>query len=125
MTDVRDMVPELLREIRDEIKGMRSELVDTNSKIDYNTSMIERNTSMIERSTERIDELAKWQMKMASEMTEMKGLQIDMVKAMGGLLREFKGMNQRIDNILTGPVRGEIESLKARVEQLEQKAHSH
>lgn len=111
MVGVRELVPELLREIRDEMRGMRGELRGTNERLD-------RVEAQQVGTNERLDRVERRQvdaeMRFGTAIAELQG-------ATKELIAETKKLGERIDNTLTGAFGASVRNHEARITALEKR----
>jgi len=103
---------EILKAIRDELRGMREAQEQTNARLD--------------RTNERLDRVVQEQIRHATAIVGLEGRMGDVVdrvqllgQGMQAMATELHGLNTRIDNVLTGPLGatagGEAEATRPRL----------
>jgi chromosome segregation ATPase len=100
-----DITIHVLREIRDEMRGMRTELSEridqTNERLDRHEQVLVQLVHQTESTNERLDRHER---------------------ALGLLINEVRGLGSRIDNLVTGPMGEKVRELDRRVATLESRA---
>lgn len=108
---VRDVTVQILTSIRDEIRTMRTDLtaaIDrTNERLDQTNERLDQTNIRLDRANDRLDRV--------EHRLDLHG------QALTKLIGEVRGMNERIDNVLTGAHRAEHEELRARLMSVEEK----
>lgn len=89
---------EILRSIRDELREVRDET---------------------RRNGERLDRVVQEQIRHATAMVGLEAGQRALVDGVHAMTRELHGLNDRIDNVLTGPVGSTVRATSDRVDRLE------
>ena len=108
----------ILIEIRD---GIRL----TNERLDATrTELSER----LDQTNQRLDQVVREQIGHATAIVDLEKGQREMVDAVVQVKDELRGLNQRLDNVLIGPLgtmtrenREQIDELRRRVEAIEQR----
>ena len=111
-----DLTIEILRSIRDEIRGLKQTTEErfeslertTNERFDRLEGRLDRHEQILVRHEQILIQLVRGQ-----ERHE---------QVLGKLIVEVQGLGSRIDNIITGPLGEKVRDLDRRVTQLEQHA---
>jgi chromosome segregation ATPase len=98
-----DLTNEILIEIRDEIRATRTDL----------GSRIDQTNSRIDRTNDRLDRLVQEQIRQATAVVELQVGQREMRD-------EIRGLNARIDNVLTGSVGSAVKEHESRIRRVEE-----
>ena len=116
---------EVLKQIRDELKGVRVEIGEVRDE----TRAVRTDLgSRIDRSNERLDRMAHEQIRLATAIVGLEGRMGDVVAELREVRTELKSngaelvkLNARIDNVLTGAVGATVKDTAARVDKLEER----
>jgi len=96
---------EILKSIRDEMRGMREAQEQTNVRLD--------------RTNERLDRVVQEQIRHATAIVGLEVGQRAIVDGMKAMATELHGLNGRVDNVLTGPLGATTKATAERVDRLE------
>ncbi len=103
---------EILKSIRDELRETKVEIRGLREGQD--------------RTNERLDRVIHEQIRHATAIVELEGRMVEVAQrvqllgeGMNAMARELHGLNDRIDNVLTGPVGSTVRATSERVDLLE------
>ena len=99
-----DLTIQILIQIRDGIERTNERLDRTNERLD--------------RTNERLDRVVHEQIRHATAIVEFEQGQRAMVGALLEMRDDVRGLNSRIDNVLTGPVGSMVKAHEARISDL-------
>ena len=105
---------EILKQIRDELKGVRVELGEVRDETCGNGVRLDR-------TNERLDRVVQEQIRHSTAIVGLEARMGDMATAIVRLVGEIQGLNRRVDNVLTGPVGSTVRDTSARVDRLEER----
>lgn len=143
MAETRDLIPELLIAIRDEMRGMREEQRGTREELRGTREELRGTNERLERleeqqagTNERLDRVEKRQtesdLRLSTAIVELQHAteqNTAAIRALGvtvGELRdETRTLHDRIDHVLIGPVGAKVRELDLRVTALEGRQAGH
>lgn len=96
---------EILGSIRDELRETKGEIREIRDET--------------RRNGERLDRVVQEQIRHATAIVALEAGQRAIVDGMNAMARELHGLNDRIDNVLTGPVGSTVRATAEPVDRLE------
>jgi predicted nuclease with TOPRIM domain len=109
-----NLTVEILKQIRDEVRGVKAAQEQTNQRLDVVTERLDVVTDRLDTLTGRVDTL--------TERVDATNAQLAVhERAIVKLIHEVHGLNDRFDNFLHGAHHEDHADLRARVARLEAK----
>ena len=116
-----DLTVAILREIRDEIRT-------TNERMDaLRVGLSERIDGLSERqdrTNDRLDLVVQEQIRLSTGFVEMQEIQRETAEILGHLVREMHQHNERLDNVLVGPMGKQVRDHERRLGSLEERVEA-
>lgn len=109
MADVQDLTIEILKQIRDGVAQTNARLDQTREEL---SAKIDQTNARLDQTNARLDQHERVLVRLVDEV-KVHG------QAIGKLIHEVEGLNERFDNFLSGAHRDDHEDLRARVAKLE------
>ncbi len=110
-----DLTIQILIQIRDGIERTNERLERTNERLDRTRLEL---SERLERTNERLDRVVHEQIRHATAIVEFEQGQRAMLGALLEMRDDVRGLNSRIDNVLTGPVGSMVKAHEARISDL-------
>ncbi|MEW5848499.1 MAG: hypothetical protein AB2A00_06775 [Myxococcota bacterium] len=102
-----DLNTEILKEIRDALRGTNQRLDQTNERLD--------------QTNQRVDQLAQHQIRMSTQLAELTGVARESLQLTGMLVKEVNRLSDRVDHVLVGPLGSTVRDHEERIRRLEEK----
>jgi septal ring factor EnvC (AmiA/AmiB activator) len=118
-----NLTHELLKNIRDELRGLRAGQVETNERLNQTNERLDQTNERLgslERTTnERFDRLELHQIATNERLDRHERLLERHEQALGLLIETVQGLGGRLDNLASGPLGEKVRDLDRRVSVLE------
>jgi chromosome segregation ATPase len=116
-----NLTVEILKQIRDEVRGVRDEARGTNMRLDRVEARLDTMDGRLESMDGRLESMDGRLESMDGRLGRVEARLDQHGHAIVRLISEVHGLNDRFDHFLLGPHRDEHAELRARVERLEAK----